>query len=218
MADKVAAAVAKKKNKWVEEEEEEEVLPSKTTGKGRAKEFRIRIPLRVKERKGLPRFGDAKEGEEGVTLPSRDYVQMEHPEDQLAELDDEKPSEAPKALEAKKDKYVAPGARLAALQGTSASPAALDGTETTIRVSNLTKAVTEDDLFGHVSRISLPRDADKVLQGYGYDHLIIKLEWAKPNQGGGGGGGGGMGFVSGYGQKLAQDTTEKVFYNSTRNS
>eukprot|EP00600_Ochromonadales_sp_CCMP1393_P016218 CAMPEP_0175030942 /NCGR_PEP_ID=MMETSP0005-20121125/20515_1 /TAXON_ID=420556 /ORGANISM="Ochromonas sp., Strain CCMP1393" /LENGTH=199 /DNA_ID=CAMNT_0016291087 /DNA_START=323 /DNA_END=922 /DNA_ORIENTATION=- len=83
-----------------------------------------------------------------------------------------------------------------------------DGTENTLRVSNLTKAVTEDDLrdlferFGRIHRISLPRiEKDGVkeprgfayiafarhedaavalerLQGHGYDHLIIKLEWA----------------------------------------
>ncbi|RYY70071.1 hypothetical protein EON63_22980, partial [archaeon] len=209
------------------------------------------------------------------------------------EVDDDKGADkaASFADEKKVDKYVAPGARLAALQQVhthihilihihiythtlqasgAPSSSALDGTETTLRVSNLTKAVTEDDLrdlfgrygvqcmvygqslmmyfassstfnpsnhyfipcirFGRIARISLPRDAEKVprgfayiaydmrrdaekamevsyrnlysnltyaiyhipytiqvLQGYGYDHLIIKLEWAKPNQGGGGG-------------------------------
>lgn len=83
-----------------------------------------------------------------------------------------------------------------------------DGTENTLRVSNLTKAVTEDDLrelferFGRIHRVSLPRnefkeprgfayiafarkeDAETAmarLDGYGYDHLIIKVEWAKVN-------------------------------------
>ena len=66
------------------------------------------------------------------------------------------------------------------------------------------------------------------MQGYGYDHLILKLEWAKPSsdsRGGGGGGGGGRGeggsggagaglessqFRSGYGKALAQDTKQRV--------
>ena len=131
-----------------------------------------------------------------------------------------------------------------------------ESTENTLRVSNLTKAVTEDDLrdlfdrFGRIHRVSLPKlekydpvsgfmikeprgfayiafflheDAEEAmgkLQGYGYDHLIIKIEWATPNKGEGGAGGPGMGggagasYMSGYGTKLAQDTTEKVSYHS----
>lgn len=130
-------------------------------------------------------------------------------------------------------------------------------TESTIKVSNLTKSVTEDDIkdlfgrFGGIWRVSLPKqerkegdhlikepkgfayvafyskkDAEAAmekLQGHGYDHLILKLEWARPQKdggAGGGGGGGGEGFRSGYGQKLAQDTTERVSYasNLTGNS
>lgn len=46
------------------------------------------------------------------------------------------------------------------------------------------------------------------LQGFGYDHLILRLEWANPpsQRREQGEGLSGMGFVSGYGQKLAQDT------------
>jgi len=61
-------------------------------------------------------------------------------------------------------------------------------------------------------------DAQKAmdaLQSYGYDHLILKLEWAKPpTDAGAASTGGGRGHMSGYGQKLAQDTKEKVVYSS----
>jgi hypothetical protein len=122
--------------------------------------------------------------------------------------------------------------------------------ENTLRVSNLTKAVTEEDLrtlfqrFGQIHRVSLPRaerkdehgnifkeprgfayiafvrkeDAERALerlQGHGYDHLILKLEWAKPPSADGPPSGGLQGgYVSGYGTKLAQDTKEQVLYAS----
>jgi len=260
-----------KKSKWAEEDEEEE--PVVVKGKKGAKVAKIRVPLRVRERKNLPRFGDAKVGEENVTLLSKDFVSMEYPDNEetedpafaktLASLkmkvqireqnlypsDDEKPSQSAEPEEKPKaGKYIPPGA-----QGGSSSMMDKDGTENTLRVSNLTKAVTEEDLrdlferFGRIHRVSLPRvedtrtgekvprgfayiafaqrgDAEAAmerLQGYGYDHLIIKIEWAKPNKdGGGGGGGGGRGMssshYSGYGKQLAQDTTEKAFFTSNR--
>lgn len=154
-------------------------------------------------------------------------------------------------------KYVPPAARGAA----SAFAGAGGGfnldefaqKDTVIRVSNLTKSVTEDDLrdlfepFGKVQKVKLPRatifeggrevgkepkgfayitfyrceDAEVAfdkLQNYGYDHLILRLEWAKPAAempGGFRDGGLSGGYVSGYGQKLAQDTKEKVMYTNT---
>jgi translation initiation factor 3 subunit G len=266
----------------------------KTTIKYRVKEFKTRVPLRVLNRKNLPRFGDAKIGEENVTLPSRDFISISHPDDAMnedaddptlaktlanfiskqqerdlarehdiedfAELDNNKSrndTDAGGATGAT-EKYVAPGARGGATSAAAGASSAFggkdaDGTENTIRVSNLTKAVTEDDLrdlferFGRIHRISLPRverengikeprgfayiafqrheDAEEAinrLQGHGYDHLIIKLEWAKPTKGDGGGGGGGgpSAYMSGYGKALVQDTKEKVYYasNLTGNS
>jgi hypothetical protein len=250
--------------------------------------MKLRIPKRVQTRKNLPRFGEAKVGEENVTLSSKDWIAMEHPDDQLIEGGDDpslqstlanfilKQQETKILRESDVDgimfdengdlirnqdddgkgdtsgKYVAPGSK----GGASTLENAFKDkeAENTIRVSNLTKSVTEDDLrdlfepFGRIFRISLPRterteggktfkeprgfayiayhrkeDAEKAierLQGYGYDHLILKLEWAKATskEGGGGGppGGGGMDarFVSGYGKQLAQDTKEKVVYNA----
>ena len=257
--------------------------------------MKTREPKRVESRKNLPRFGDAKLGEENVTLPSKDFISMEHPDDQLVEdVDDPslaktlanfilKQQETKFARDAdsdglmfnedgdainqepgeKSDKYVAPGRGGAAPGGSSLETAFGKGgdkdreAENTIRVSNLTKAVTEDDLralfepFGRVLRISLPRsekveispvdgsskivkeprgfayiayvnksDAEKAmerLQGHGYDHLILKLEWAKANTKEGGNPGSesiSASFRSGYGKALAQDTKEKVVYAS----
>lgn len=245
------------------------------------REIKTRVPLRVIERRDLPRFGDAKIGEENVTLRSNEYVPIEHPDDQLNDdaddptlaktlasfiarrqerdmarehdvLDDDFSRDKVELSEAaettvKSDRYVAPTGRGGgAPTSTFGKGGETDGTENTLRVSNLTKAVTEDDLrdlferFGRIHRISLPRverpdgvkeprgfayiafahreDAEEALnrlQGYGYDHLIIKLEWAKPTKdGSGGGGGNGSSHMSGYGKQLAQDTQEKVYYAS----
>lgn len=174
----------------------------------------------------------------------------------VAKEDDSKPTAG--------GKYVPPSARGGvsssdARSGRSAGGSGLENAfkntsdrdhENTLRVSNLTKAVTEEDLkalfgrFGRIHRVSLPRievkeggrivkeprgfayvafvnheDAEKAmerLQGHGYDHLILKLEWAKPPSKENAGTSGGLsgGYVSGYGTKLAQDTTEQVSYAS----
>lgn len=112
--------------------------------------------------------------------------------------------------------------------------------QNTIRVTNISEDTTEADLqdlfqpFGRISRVYLAKDKETMqsrgfafvsfvhredaakamdkLQGHGYDHLILKLEWARPSapkdpaaatQ-----------FRSGYGKALAQDTTEKVSFAS----
>lgn len=249
----------------------------KTTTKIKVREIKSKIPLRVEARRKMKftKFGEAKDGEENVTLKSVEFVAIEHPDDQLTEdtddptltktlanfiskqaesklardhdisLDDFSRDKVTFIDDNKGDRYVAPGSR----GGPSLDSARndRDGGETTIRVSNLTKAVTEDDLrdlferFGRIFRISLPRiekpdgtkepkgfayiafadrrDAEQAmnrLQGYGYDHLIIKLEWAKPTKEGGDAGMSSR-YMSGYGKQLAQDTQEKVYYNSSRN-
>jgi translation initiation factor 3 subunit G len=51
------------------------------------------------------------------------------------------------------------------------------------------------------------------LQGFGYDHLILKLEWARPNTPKDPASAG-TEFRSGYGKALAQDTKERVSYAS----
>lgn len=111
----------------------------------------------------------------------------------------------------------------------------------TIRVTNLSESTTESDLqdlfqrFGRISRIYLAKDKETLqsrgfafvsfvskddaakameeLQGFGYDHLILKLEWARPNAPKDPASSG-TEFRSGYGKALAQDTTKAVSYAS----
>ena len=111
----------------------------------------------------------------------------------------------------------------------------------TIRVTNISENTTEADLqelfqrFGRISRVYLAKDKETLisrgfafvsfvnkddaakamdaLQGYGYDHLILKLEWARPNTPKDPASSG-TEFRSGYGKALAQDTTSKVSYAS----
>lgn len=171
--------------------------------------------------------------------------------------DGDKPAPAAPDTEAKDEaapstgKYVPPSRRGAGGVAMGDGKGGDRDHENTIRVSNLTKAVTEEDLralfqrFGSIHRVSLPRverkdekgntfkeprgfayiafarkeDAERAmerLQGHGYDHLILKLEWAKPPSADGPPGGGGLsgGYVSGYGTKLAQETKEQVSYAS----
>ncbi|EED93645.1 predicted protein, partial [Thalassiosira pseudonana CCMP1335] len=80
--------------------------------------------------------------------------------------------------------------------------------QNTIRVTNISEDTTEADLqelfqpFGRISRVYLAKDKETMmsrgfafvsfvhredaaramdkLQGHGYDHLILKLEWARP--------------------------------------
>lgn len=105
-------------------------------------------------------------------------------------------------------KYVPPGKR----GGMSMSGESMYGREdiTTVRISNLSKNTTEADLaelcagFGETRRIFLSRDRDtneskgfafvtfrnqsdaarcvERLSGYGYDHLILSVEWSKPRE------------------------------------
>lgn len=112
----------------------------------------------------------------------------------------------------------------------------------TLRVTNISDGTSEQDLrelfarFGHIQRIYLAKDKEtfrsrgfafvtfhsrkeagramESLQGYGYDHLILKIEWAKPSTRDVGSENV-MRNATGYGQKLAQDTTEKVSYSSS---
>ena len=137
-------------------------------------------------------------------------------------------------------KYVPPAVR-AGLASGAYKPERRTDDLNTIRVTNLSENTTESDLqelfqrFGRISRVYLAKDKETLqsrgfafvsfvnkddaaramekLQGFGYDHLILKLEWARPNAPKDPASSG-TEFRSGYGKALAQDTKEKVSYAS----
>mmetsp|Transcript_9812 Transcript_9812/g.14193 ORF Transcript_9812/g.14193 Transcript_9812/m.14193 type:complete len:348 (+) Transcript_9812:69-1112(+) len=116
-----------------------------------------------------------------------------------------------------------------------------DRDQNTIRVTNISEDTTEADLqelfqpFGRISRVYLAKDKETLqsrgfafvsfvhrddaqramdkLQGHGYAHLILRLEWAKPSAPKDPSADGTQ-FRSGYGKALAQDTKEKVSFAS----
>ena len=136
-------------------------------------------------------------------------------------------------------RYVPPGARGGGAAAGSRMPERQDDLNT-IRVTNVSESTTEADLqdlfqpFGRISRVYLAKDKETMvsrgfafvsfvhkedaakamakLQGFGYDHLILKLEWARPNAPKDPSAA--TEYRSGYGKALAQDTKEKVSYAS----
>ncbi|CAM9455622.1 unnamed protein product [Discosporangium mesarthrocarpum] len=123
------------------------------------------------------------------------------------------------------------------------NPMTMGEDHTKIRVTNISEDTSEADLrdlfspFGRINRTYLAKDPETMqsrgfafvsfynrsdaeaamaaLQGYGYDHLILKLEWAKPSLRDVSGEGGLSGMrTSGYGERLAQDTKQQVSYAS----
>lgn len=104
-------------------------------------------------------------------------------------------------------KYVPPGQRAGASADTSNSVE--DRDFATLRVTNISTETRDSDLqelfrtFGTIARIYLAKDRETFqsrgfafisfhyredaeramngLQGFGYDHLILKIEWAKPS-------------------------------------
>jgi len=137
-------------------------------------------------------------------------------------------------------KYIPPSARAAMAAG-GVKPERRTDDLNTIRVTNISENTTEADLqdlfksFGRISRVYLAKDKEtfqsrgfafvsfvnkddaaramETLQGFGYDHLILKLEWARPNTPKDPATSGNE-YRSGYGKALAQDTKEKVSYAS----
>jgi len=131
--------------------------------------------------------------------------------------------------------------RMGSGAGSGGAPSRDNRDQNTIRVTNISEATSEEDLqelfqaFGRISRVYLAKDKETMqsrgfafvsfvsrqdaqramdkLQGHGYDHLILKLEWAKPSAPKDPATSG-TEYRSGYGKALAQDTKEKVSYAS----
>merc|ERR1712110_1295561 len=106
--------------------------------------------------------------------------------------------------------YVPPGRRDGGRGGESMNDRRRTEDTAAIRVSNLSESTQEADLqelfkpFGHIARIYLSKDkvtgecrgfafvhyykkddatkAIATLNGFGYDHLILNVEWAKPSE------------------------------------
>jgi translation initiation factor 3 subunit G len=138
-------------------------------------------------------------------------------------------------------KYVPPSQRAGMAGAGGVKPERRTDDLNTIRVTNISENTTEADLqelfkpFGRISRVYLAKDKETLqsrgfafvsfvnkdeaacameeLQGHGYDHLILKLEWARPNAPKDPATSGNE-YRSGYGKALAQDTKEKVSYAS----
>lgn len=149
-------------------------------------------------------------------------------------------SMAGSAMASSAGKYVPPAAR--GEGGLRSSTVSTTRTEdlTTIRVTNISENTTELHLselfgkYGRISRVFLAKDKETMvsrgfafvsfvnkddaarameeLQGVGYDHLILKLEWARRSEKDPATSG--TQYRSGYGKALAQDTTAKVSYAS----
>lgn len=228
----------------------------KTVQRIKVLEIKHRTPKGIIARKNLPKFGEAVRETDYRDCVSKEVAIMEYPGEEDVDVEPDplkfnsltamaqrqetrerevKDADGEDENVEKKDREIEFKPRM-------------DAMDTTLRVSNLSKSVTDNDLrdlfgaYGKISKISLPRimsangtkevrgfayitydmkaNAERAmmaLDGRGYDHLILKLEWAKPPKDGGGGGLS-TGFVSGYGKQLAQDTKEKALFTSHGNS
>jgi len=220
----------------------EEGKTVKTVKKYKIYTKKTKISRAVQERKKWSKFGDARSGEQGVTILG-EPVSMETTA-RKQRVREEEALKAASQERGTKETWTSRAGRLGAASwdeitgSLSAEKNAENKTDTpdnvyvprhlrsgegggagaknerddasTIRVTNLSEDTREDDLrelcrrFGPIQRVYLARDrntnlsrgfafvtfvfkedaakAIEGLDGYGYDHLILSVEWAKPSR------------------------------------
>merc|ERR1711993_54407 len=158
--------------------------------------------------KGVVRCRICKEDHWTTMCPYKDKIGLLNLEKGVGEED--KSAAAPPAGAAGAGKYIPPSRRDGAGRiGESMNDRKRNEDTAAIRVSNLSESTQEADLqelfkpFGHIARIYLSKDkqtgqckgfafvhyykkddasrAISTLNGYGYDYLILNVEWAKPS-------------------------------------
>jgi translation initiation factor 3 subunit G len=217
----------------------EEGKTVKTVKKYKIYTKKTKISRAVQERKKWTKFGDAKQGEQGVTIVG-EPVGMETTA-RKQRVREEEALKAASQERGKKETWTSRASRLGAGSWDEITSAFADkdasgktddkpadniyvprgvrkgeggkserDDASTIRVTNLSEDTREDDLrelcrrFGPIQRVYLARDrntnlsrgfafvtffvkedaakAIEGLDGYGYDHLILSVEWAKPSR------------------------------------
>ncbi|KAI3933677.1 hypothetical protein MKW92_047601 [Papaver armeniacum] len=164
------------------------------------------------ERRSWTKFGDAVHGDVGarLTTVSTEEVRLERPRPPGSKDDLTKVlGDLLTSGTSRPGTYIPPGQRNGARQlGSEMRPRRNE--ENSVRVTNLSEETREPDLlelfrrFGAVSRVYIPVDrrtgmsrgfafvnfvnkedaerAINVLNGYGYDSLILRVEWATPRE------------------------------------
>lgn len=179
----------------------------------------------IEERKNWEKFGKAALGNEGCTTVSRDEIFMTKPGEEddkpLFTLKKKPPqgiwkptrsTEQSDAVENDKftpknpNSYVVPGMR----NGTGGTSMYSQDDGNTLRISNISEDITEDNLrhlfdrFGRITRLKLVKDRETEisrgfayvtycsrddaedararLDGHAYGHLIMSVQWSEPRR------------------------------------
>lgn len=158
---------------------------------------------KLKEQKGLVKCRSCNGDHWTLHCPYKDMITKLKPEEKLPPAGGGIGGDAGN----KTQKYVPPSLRDGA--GKRSDPSNLRHDALAIRISNLSPNTSDHDLeelvkpFGAINKLYLAKEkttglcrgfayihfkskedahaAIKTLNGYGYDHLILKVDWSKPN-------------------------------------